>query len=104
MVIITPEFSTSETLPPFEPLPTDISSNPFFLHHGDNPGTVIVSQPLYGDNFITWRRSMMMALVAKNKFGFVDGSIPKPSHTDPSFSCLGTLQQYALVMAPQLCD
>ena len=63
----------------------DDSSNPFFLHHGDNPGFILVTQPLSGDNYHTWHRSMIMALTAKNKIGFVDGSISKPDPTDPLF-------------------
>jgi hypothetical protein len=27
------------------------SSNPFFLHHGDNPSAMIISQLLNGDNY-----------------------------------------------------
>jgi len=68
------------------PFSNENASSPFFLHNGDNPGTVLVSQILTGDNFSTWRRSMEMALTAKNKIGFLDGSIPKPSSTDSSFS------------------
>jgi hypothetical protein len=85
MVIITPESSeASMNNNMSNSPPSDTSSNPFFLRHADNPGSVIVSSPLHGDNFITWRRSMMMALVAENKFGFVDGNIVKPSAGDPS--------------------
>jgi hypothetical protein len=36
------------------------------------------STPLIGDNYITWKRAMKMALNAKNKFGFVDGSLTRP--------------------------
>jgi hypothetical protein len=81
-VSITPESVESQSS--MNSFPSDASSNLFYLHHGDNPGSVIVSHPLHGDNFITWRRSMMMALVAKNKFGFIVGSIVKPSAIDPS--------------------
>jgi hypothetical protein len=62
----------------------NLGENPYFLHHADSPGTVLVSQQLNGDNFVTWKRSMDMALVAKNKFGFVDGSLPKPPVGDPN--------------------
>jgi hypothetical protein len=59
--------------------------SPFFLHHGDSPGAVLVSQTLNDNNYSTWRRSMKMALTAKNKLGFIDGTIPKPSSTDTLF-------------------
>jgi hypothetical protein len=41
--------------------------NPFFLHHEDSPGAVLVSQPLTGDNYNSCRRAIIMALTAKNK-------------------------------------
>ncbi|KAA8537887.1 hypothetical protein F0562_027533 [Nyssa sinensis] len=64
----------------------DNASSPYFLHHGDSPGAVLVSQPLTGDNYSTWSRSMSMALSAKNKLGFIDGSISRPSQqTDKLF-------------------
>jgi hypothetical protein len=62
----------------------DNSASPFFLHNGDNPGTVLVSQPLTGENYNTWSRSMIVSLTAKNKLGFIDGSLPKPSPDDES--------------------
>ncbi|KAB5512675.1 hypothetical protein DKX38_029703 [Salix brachista] len=54
------------------------SSPPYFLNSSDNPGGVLVSCLLKGDNYPTWRRAMMNALRAKNKLGFVDGSLLKP--------------------------
>ena len=62
------------------------SSNPYFLHHSDNPSLVLVSQPLIGENYASWSRTMLIALSVKNKLGFVDGSIPKPAGTDPNLS------------------
>jgi hypothetical protein len=60
----------------------DNFSNPFFLHNGDSPGAILVSQPLIGENYNTWSRSMTMALRAKNKLKFVDGTLIKPSDPD----------------------
>ena len=60
----------------------DDPSSPFFLHHSDNPGVVLVSQPLSGDNYASWSRAMLISLSVKNKIGFVDGSISKPDGTD----------------------
>ena len=50
-------------------------SNPLFLHHAENPGAMLVFEPLIGENYHAWVRSMKKELVAKNKFGFVNGSI-----------------------------
>ncbi|XP_075649707.1 uncharacterized protein LOC142620189 [Castanea sativa] len=49
--------------------------SPFFLHHGESPGAILVSQSLTEDNYPTWARAMRMALDAKSNLGFVDGSI-----------------------------
>jgi hypothetical protein len=73
-----PPSSTSTTLS------IENFSSPFYLHHGDSPVSLLVSQPLNGDNYLTWKRFMMLALMAKNKFSFVDGTLPKPSSTDPT--------------------
>jgi hypothetical protein len=61
-------------------------SSPFYLHHGDSPGTLLISQPLIGINYHTWKRSMTMALSAKNKLCFIDGSLMKPSVDAPEFA------------------
>ena len=53
-------------------------SNPLFLHHSDHPGVILVSQPLTEDNYNTWSCAMIMALSAKNKIGFINGSIKHP--------------------------
>ena len=52
--------------------------NPFFLHPSDQPRLTLVSQVLISDNFISWKRSMEMVLNAKNKLGFVDGTLLPP--------------------------
>lgn len=61
-------------------------SNPFYLHHGDNLGVSLVSQVLTGENCHTWSRSMIMALGAKNKLRFVEGTIKKPTKENPEYS------------------
>ncbi|GAV62904.1 LOW QUALITY PROTEIN: UBN2_3 domain-containing protein, partial [Cephalotus follicularis] len=54
------------------------SSSPYYVHHSDNPGIMLVSQALTGDNYSTWSRSISMALEAKNKLGFINGLVSKP--------------------------
>lgn len=87
---------TEPTLPPsttvtppspsmVDPINPQDLSNPYFLHHSDNPGLSLVSQLLTRDNYVTWSRAMRIALSAKNKLGFVDGSIFPPDETDPLF-------------------
>ncbi|KAI9194995.1 hypothetical protein LWI28_010706 [Acer negundo] len=57
-------------------------SSPYFLHHSDNPGVVLVSQLLTGENYASWSRAMLIGLSVKNKLGFIDGSITKPESTN----------------------
>ncbi|XP_078160840.1 uncharacterized protein LOC144556253 [Carex rostrata] len=54
-------------------------SSPYYIHPSDNPGAILVSQTLTGDNYASWKRSMTVALGAKNKLSLVDGSLQKPS-------------------------
>ena len=55
-----------------------VPSSPYYLHLGDNSSLILVTEPLTGDNFHSWFRSMHMALTIKNKLGFIDGSIREP--------------------------
>ena len=51
------------------------SSKFTFLPYGETLGAILVSQPLTEDNYLTWARAMRMALDAKSKLGFVDGTV-----------------------------
>lgn len=67
------------------PTPSQLISDltsPYFLTLADNPGTILVPDLLNGENYAAWKRSMRMALNAKNKFVFVDGTLKKPSDTE----------------------
>ena len=57
----------------------------FTLHPSDNPGTILVSFPLNGENYTMWSRAMIKALSAKNKSGFINGVIKKPSTSYSNF-------------------
>ncbi|XP_074341673.1 uncharacterized protein LOC141679087 [Apium graveolens] len=52
--------------------------NPLHLHSSDNPGMKLVNDPFDGSGFSNWKRSMIIALSARNKLGFVDGSLTCP--------------------------
>ncbi|XP_057811805.1 uncharacterized protein LOC131026045 [Salvia miltiorrhiza] len=66
--------------------PYDDPSNPYFLPNSDSPGVQLVTQQLNGANYTSWNRSMITALIAKNKLAFVDGSLPRPHHSDLLFT------------------
>lgn len=60
-------------------------SNPYYLQSGDHPRAMLISQLLTDNNFLTWNKSMSMALIVKNKLCFVDGALRKPYESDPMY-------------------
>ena len=58
------------------------SSSPYFLSNSDNPGVSLVVQHLTEENYSTWSRVVLIALDAKSKIGFIDGSLLKPQLVD----------------------
>ncbi|PNX84751.1 hypothetical protein L195_g040814, partial [Trifolium pratense] len=60
------------------------SSNPYYIHPSDHPGHLLVPTKLNGTNYPSWSISMIHALTAKNKIGFINGSIKAPSEIDQS--------------------
>ncbi|XP_058732848.1 uncharacterized protein LOC131604424 [Vicia villosa] len=59
--------------------------DPYYMHPSDNPGLAIVTPPLNNTNFHSWSRSLKLALMSKNKLGFIDGTLTRPAITDPNF-------------------
>lgn len=60
-------------------------SSPYYLHPSDNPGALITSVLLRGDNYTEWATELSNSIQAKRKLGFLNGSIPKPT-TEPDIS------------------
>ena len=66
--------------------PDDLNSpnHPLYLHPNDHPGLILISKKLTGsENYSTWKRSMMIALNAKNKLKMVTGEYQEPATTSP---------------------
>ena len=61
------------------------SSDALSLHPSDHPGLILIAKLLEGDNYGQWSRSMRIALSAKNKLGFIDGTIKTSTEDDPRF-------------------
>ncbi|KAK2968679.1 hypothetical protein RJ640_005820 [Escallonia rubra] len=57
-------------------------SNSYFIHHSDHPSHLLIPIKLNGANYSSWSKSMIHALTAKNKIGFINGSIEQPSEKD----------------------
>lgn len=67
---------------------TDVSLDllsPYYIHPSDNPGMKHFLLKFDGNGYIDWKRSMLISLSAKNKTGFVDGTMQKPISTDVTF-------------------
>ncbi|KAB2631507.1 hypothetical protein D8674_009026 [Pyrus ussuriensis x Pyrus communis] len=61
-------------------------SDPYAIHHSDHTGLILVSKPLDGNNYGQWSRAMCMGLSAKNKVGFINGTIEAPSPSDSKYA------------------
>ena len=63
-------------------LPEKLSHNhPLFLNNIDNSGVMLVSIQLSGsENFSVWSRAMRIAILGRNKLGFIDGSCKKEAY------------------------
>ena len=44
---------------------------------------ILVFAPLTGSNFLSWGRSVKIALGAKTKLGHIDGTLPSPAPDSP---------------------
>ncbi|KMT00225.1 hypothetical protein BVRB_1g020380 [Beta vulgaris subsp. vulgaris] len=66
-----------DATPPPPPLKIDTSS-PYFLGPQDRPGDFITPTRLTHDNYADWAADIQLALVARRKFAFVDGTITSP--------------------------
>uniref|UniRef100_M4EME5 Retrotransposon Copia-like N-terminal domain-containing protein n=1 Tax=Brassica campestris TaxID=3711 RepID=M4EME5_BRACM len=53
-------------------------NSPYLIFSADNPGALITSVQLKGENYSEWATEMMNALQAKRKTGFIDGTLKKP--------------------------
>ncbi|KAL9830037.1 putative retrotransposon gag domain, retrotransposon Copia-like protein [Arabidopsis thaliana] len=76
----------------------DQYDNPFFLHSSDHAGLVLVSDRLNtGAEFHSWRRSIRMALNVRNKLGFIDGTILRPSQEHRDFGSWSRCNDMSLI-------
>ncbi|XP_075091941.1 uncharacterized protein LOC142172074 [Nicotiana tabacum] len=56
-------------------------NHPLFLQQTDTHGIALIDIKLTGpENYALWSRSMRMALLVKNKLGFIDGTCLKSSY------------------------
>ncbi|XP_074375275.1 uncharacterized protein LOC141717023 [Apium graveolens] len=79
--------ASSHTNPSTRPLvqPNHDVSSVIYIHPSDVNTTQLVSVKFNGSGYSNWKRSMMLSLSAKNKLGFVDGSVAKPEITSVDY-------------------
>ncbi|XP_049415272.1 uncharacterized protein LOC125878016 [Solanum stenotomum] len=80
--VVTPE-NTQTTGNTSNPLSDH--THPFFLHASDSPGMNLVNSPFNGKGYGGWKRSILIALSAKNKIGFIDGTQKELAPTSADF-------------------
>lgn len=77
--------SITPTITSATPVTMEVSSeiSPYYLHPSDNPGALITSVHLMHDNYQEWSTELRNSLQAKQKLGFIDGTMSKPSDDSP---------------------
>lgn len=76
--------SSSSQIQSANPISVAINYNdPYFLSHGDYSNSQLGQILFNGNNYVKWSRSVMLALGVKNKKGFIDGSLIRPSDDSP---------------------
>ncbi|KAH0637483.1 hypothetical protein KY289_037398 [Solanum tuberosum] len=55
------------------------SNHPYYLHSSDAPGMAIVNTSFDGRGYQGWKRSVLIAISAKNKLGFITGLHSAPA-------------------------
>ncbi|XP_023765437.1 uncharacterized protein LOC111913956 [Lactuca sativa] len=61
------------------------TNSPLYIHASDYPKQMHVHDTLTDNNYADWSQEMMNFLFAKNKVGFIDGSIQKPGKYSPDY-------------------
>jgi len=52
----------------------------YFLHPSEGHGVLIIAAGFDGHNYDLWERAVITALRAKNKLGFINGSLERPTN------------------------
>jgi len=81
--------------------------SPYYLHPAKGPKVLITAVIFDGKNFDLWEVAVRTALKAKNKLGFIEGTLKRPKETsDEDFFEANTWEMghgkfYAMFMASQ---
>lgn len=59
--------------------------SPYDLTSADNPGEIISHSFLRGNNYDEWSCSLKTSMCSRKKFGFLDGTIPRPEENSSDY-------------------
>ncbi|XP_069152949.1 uncharacterized protein [Solanum lycopersicum] len=62
------------------------ASQPLYMHPSESAGSAIILVIFDGAGYRSWRRGVLRALSVKNKVGFVNGKVQKPTENSPTFA------------------
>ncbi|KAG8645402.1 hypothetical protein MANES_10G062350v8 [Manihot esculenta] len=79
-------------------------TDPYQIHSSEAPGFSLVSVPLKGPNYISWSRAVQIALRAKKKLGFVNGTIKAPEPDSDDYEKWATADSMVVSYAKALWD
>ena len=60
-------------------------NDPYFLSSADSMNASLTPHVFTGSNFINWSRSVKVALVGRNKLGFINGALKKLAEDSSDF-------------------
>ncbi|XP_076947549.1 uncharacterized protein LOC143619532 [Bidens hawaiensis] len=60
-------------------------NSPLYIHPSDYPKQLHVNDILNDHNYTDWSQEMMNFLFAKNKVGFIDGTLKKPEKSSSEY-------------------
>ncbi|XP_061368692.1 uncharacterized protein LOC133311632 [Gastrolobium bilobum] len=60
-------------------------SDPYYLHPNESPSLILVTPSMNGRNYHSCSRAIKVALILKNKLGFVNGTITTPSEDNVKY-------------------
>ncbi|XP_060200884.1 uncharacterized protein LOC132629174 [Lycium barbarum] len=84
----TPTTSTENAITTFD------INHPYHLNSSDSPGMNLINSTFDGRGFPGWRRSILVALSAKKKLGFINGNFKAPDLADKTYdqwSCVNDM-------------
>lgn len=74
-----PTVTTSDSIAQAAGVDPINTTHPYYISSSDSPGMPLVNTAFDGKGFVGWKHGILIALTAKNKAGFIDGSSPEPT-------------------------